>query len=218
VLSVPTSYSASTPLALVFAWHGLGGDGAMARMYFRVEDQADGAAIFAYPDGLPNDSGQAAWDLTDGGGDGEFFDALLAALSAEYCIDAGRVFSTGHSYGGFFTNYLACSRASVFRAVAPVAGGPPFGGPGGTCDPAVAAWITHGNNDETVDFAMGEQARDAYLAANGCGATSAPVEPSPCVAYDGCSSGRQVHWCVHEDGHNWPSFAAAGIWGFFAGN
>jgi len=216
VLSVPTGYDASTPLPLVFAWHGLGGSGSMARMYFRIENESGGAAIFAYPDGLPNDSGQAAWDLSDTGGDVAYFDALLAALSAEYCVDATRVFSTGHSFGGFFTNRLGCSRASVLRAVAPVAGGPPFGGPGAACTPAVAAWIAHGENDETVDFSMGEDARDAYLAANACGTTTAPVEPSPCVAYEGCAAGRPVHWCVHQDGHNWPSFAGAGIWSFFA--
>jgi len=216
VLSVPTGYDASTSLPLVFAWHGLGGDGAMARMYFRIENESGGGAIFAYPDGLPNDSGQAAWDLSDTGGDVAYFDALLTALSAEYCVDATRVFSTGHSFGGFFTNRLGCSRASVLLAVAPVAGGPPFGGPGATCTPAVAAWIAHGDNDETVDFSMGEDARDTYLAANACGTTTVAAEPSPCVAYEGCAAGRPVHWCVHQDGHNWPSFAAAGIWSFFA--
>ncbi len=216
VLSVPEGYDASTPLPLVFAWHGLGGDGAMARMYFRIENESGGGAIFAYPDGLPNDDGQAAWDLSDTGGDVAYFDALLETLSAEYCIDSSRVFSTGHSFGGFFTNRLGCSRASVLRAVAPVAGGPPFGGPGAACTPAVAAWITHGDNDETVDFSMGEDARDSYLAANACGATTVAAEPSPCVAYEGCTAGRPVHWCVHQDGHNWPSFAAAGIWSFFA--
>ena len=216
VLSVPTGYDASTPLPLVFAWHGLGGDGTMARMYFRIETASGGGAIFAYPDGLPNEDGQAAWDLSDTGGDVAYFDALLAALSAEYCVDATRVFSTGHSFGGFFTNRLGCSRASVLRAVAPVAGGPPFGGPGAACTPAVAAWIAHGDNDETVDFSMGEDARDNYLAANSCGTTTAPVEPSPCVAYEGCAAGRPVHWCVHQDGHNWPSFAGSGIWSFFA--
>ncbi|MBN2197356.1 MAG: Ricin and poly(3-hydroxybutyrate) depolymerase fusion [Polyangiaceae bacterium] len=216
VLSVPESYDASTPLPLVFAWHGLGGDGAMARMYFRIEDASGGGAIFAYPDGLPNEQGQAGWDLAADGGDVAYFDTLLAALSAEYCVDASRVFSTGHSFGGFFTNRLGCSRASVLRAVAPVAGGPPFGGPGAACTPAVAAWIAHGDNDETVDFSMGEDARDAYVAANACGTTTVAVEPSPCVAHEGCAAGRPVHWCLHQDGHNWPSFAAAGIWRFFA--
>src|SRR5687767_7804243 len=52
VLSVPDGYDPETPTRLVFAWHGLGGDGALARLYFGVEQASGGAAIFVYPDGL----------------------------------------------------------------------------------------------------------------------------------------------------------------------
>ena len=56
--------------------------------------------------------------------------------------------------------------------------------------------------------------RDTWLDMAGCDDASADVPPSPCVAYSGCS--EDVHWCVHDGGHEWPDFAAAGIWGFFA--
>ena len=33
----------------------------------------------------------------------------------------------------------------------------------------------------------------------------------------GCGAGLSVHWCVYEDGHDWPEFGPEGIWEFFRG-
>ena len=213
VLSIPTDYQADRAYPLVFAWHGLGGSGSGARGYFRIEQQGKGNALFVYPDGLPNDDGNPAWDLAVEGVDMALFDELVTKIGASHCVDRSRVFSTGHSFGGFFTERLGCSRGQALRAIAPVAGGPPFGGMT-NCTTSVAAWITHGSNDETVDFETGEAGRDLWLEANGCRMTTTMTAPEPCVAYDGCQ--EPVHWCVHEDGHNWPSFAGAAIWSFFS--
>jgi poly(3-hydroxybutyrate) depolymerase len=221
VLSVPEGYDPSVPMPLVFAWHGLGGNGNLARLYFGVEDEASGAAIFVYPDALPMGSlgGQTGWELVEGGRDVAFFDALLAHLDSGLCIDHERLFSTGHSFGGYMSNALGCFRGDLLRAIAPVAGGPPIAG---ECTAgSVAAWIAHGTLDEVVPFSQGEQARDTWVAGNGCGASSAAVAPEPCVAYDGCDPDHGVVWCAHDipdqSGHLWPPFAAAAIWEFFAG-
>jgi polyhydroxybutyrate depolymerase len=216
VLFVPTAYNANAAMPLIFAWHGLGGSGTVARQYFRIEQAAANQAIFVYPTGLPNSSGQTAWTLTQTGIDVQLFDALLADVSNRYCIDRSRVYATGHSYGAMMTNALGCYRGNVLRGIAPVAGMPPFGNP--TCTGAVAAWIAHGENDGTVDFTTGGIAsRDLWIKLDGCSTATDPVavDPSPCVAYQGCSSGHPVNWCVHQDDHNWPSFAGAGIWAFF---
>jgi len=214
VLSVPASYDPSTPLPLVFAWHGLGGSGQLARLYFGVEQQAGGGAIFVYPDGLEVPGyGGTGWVLDVGGRDVLLFDALLAQLEQIYCIDTDRVFSTGHSFGGYFSNTLGCARAGVLKAIAPVAGGGPFAA---GCSGPLSAWITHGASDPTVELAQGEGSRDFWLAQNGCSATTSPVSPPPCESYDGCQSGTQLIWCLHQGGHEWPDFAAAGIWDFFS--
>jgi poly(3-hydroxybutyrate) depolymerase len=216
VLFVPATYNANSALPLVFAWHGLGGSGTLARQYFGVERASANSAIFVYPTGLADSSGKAAWTLTKDGVDVQLFDALRADVAAKYCVDLARVYSTGHSYGAMMTNALGCYRSNVLRGIAPVAGMPPFGRP--TCTGAVAAWISHGDNDATVDFTTGGVAsRDLWIGLNGCSTTIAPeaTAPSPCVAYQGCSSGHPVNWCVHQDDHNWPSFAGAGIWAFF---
>lgn len=220
VLSVPEGYDPSVPTPLVFAWHGLGGNGNLARLYFGVEQSSAGAAIFVYPDGLAQASfgGSTGWDLLPSGGDVAYFDALLAELDTGLCIDHERLFSTGHSFGGYFSNALGCFRADVLRAIAPVAGGPPLG----ACqDARVAAWITHGSLDGVVPFDQGQSARDALLGRNACSDTTVEVPPEPCVTYDGCDADHPVVWCAHDladqDGHSWPPFAADAIWTFFAG-
>jgi poly(3-hydroxybutyrate) depolymerase len=219
VLFIPTGYSASTPMPLLFAWHGLGGTGTLARQYFRIEQAAANKAIFVYPDALPlaNQGNQTGWNLSATGNDVAFFDALLKEVTGSLCVDQNRVFSAGHSFGAMITNALGCYRGDVLRAIAPVAGSPPSTRGGATCAGEVAAWIAHGDNDPTVDFTTGGIAsRDFWLGRNGCTMTSAATTPSPCVAYQGCRDGLPVHWCVHQDQHNWPSFAGAGIWSFFA--
>ena len=89
-------------------------------------------------------------------------------------------------------------------------GGPFFG----TCTGEVAVWLTHGEADDVVVLQTGVDSRDHWLGENGCGDTTAPYEPAPCEAYDGCTD--PVVWCMHPGGHEWPDFAAAAIWDFFA--
>jgi polyhydroxybutyrate depolymerase len=230
VLSVPTNYSSSTALPLVFGFHGLGGSGTMARQYFRVEQAAASAAIFVYPDGLANDAGSATWSFTTTSADMAFFDALLADLETKYCINTNRIFVTGHSMGGVATNALGCYRGDIIRAIAPVAGMPPRAYGSGTvnCAGNVGAFIVHGENDTTVDFTQGGIAtRDFWIARNACSTTTVqdPTTPSACVDYQGCQPDLPVIWCVHTLGHNWPSTtscdggvcfnAGPAIWGFF---
>ncbi|MGB8294905.1 MAG: hypothetical protein WCG85_05710 [Polyangia bacterium] len=231
VLSVPRSYDPSTPLVLVFGWHGHGGTGNGARQSDAIEPSAAGGAIFVYPDGL-GVAGNTDWDRTATGRDVELFDTLVDYLTSAYCIDRARIFSTGGSAGAFFTNVLGCYRGDVLRAIAPVAGGPPSSSDSSpvTCTGNVGAWIAHASNDTTVDFTTGGIAtRDFWVARNGCSTTLAPVAVSPadCVEYQGCQPDLPVVWCVHTEGHSWPSMAncydggvcfdaGPAIWTFFA--
>jgi len=216
---IPDAYDPSQPYPLVFAWHGLGGDGALARLYFGVEQASADQAIFLYPDGLPQAAhgGETGWDLSAGGDDMLFFDALLDELYATACIDLDRVFSTGHSFGCYMSNALSCFRGTDIAAIGAVAGGPYFGL---SCSGTTGAWLAHDQSDSVVPFSEGEAARDQHLGRNGCDATTTPTDPSPCVAYDGCAADTPVHWCDHTDGgangHGWPGWAGSAIWSFFA--
>jgi poly(3-hydroxybutyrate) depolymerase len=210
---VPNGYDPNKPIRLIFAWHGSGGDGdEVRRTYFDLEPVVRDGAIILYPDGLPVNGGSTGWDLAAEGIDIKFYDAMLKAASQDYCIDLARVFSTGYSFGGMFSYALACSRGNQLRAIAPTAG--MFRG-GGTCSTPVPAWIAHAPNDDLVPYSSAEAARDGWLRTNGCGTATTPTLPGPCVAYD-CPATAPVHWCAHDEGHEWPSFAAEGIWAFFS--
>ncbi len=219
ILALPADYDPNTQYPLVFAWHGRGGSGGLAQLYFKVEEAAQGQAVFVYPDGLPlaDMADQTGWDLDPANEDFALFDALLTDVQTRLCIDPLRIFSTGHSFGGYMSNQLGCHRGDVLRAIGLVAGGGPFG----ACKGQVATWLAHGNGDMVVPFSEGENSRDFWSAANHCEGPTEPIEPAPCVGFVGCDDEAPVTWCEHAEpalsGHGWPAWAGPAIWGFFAG-
>jgi poly(3-hydroxybutyrate) depolymerase len=219
ILSVPQGYDPTKPYRLVFAWHGLGGTAdQIARTWYGLASRSMNSTIFVAGQGL-NTSNQVGsgpgWDNM-GGRDVAFVKALYAKLQGTLCIDETRVFSTGMSYGGIMSNTLGCQMGDVFRAIAPMSGsGPGFGGRA-TCVGEVAVWMSHGDNDTVVPTASGQASRDFWVKANKCQTQTMPVEPSPCVAYQGCAADLPVTFCLFPGGHTVPAFAAAAIWSFFS--
>ncbi len=216
IVSLPEDYEPSTPYPLVFAFHGLGASGQLVSraFYFGIEQQGGKPSIFVYPDGLDDGDG-TGWPNTDGR-DVAFFDTMLATMENGYCVDTARVFATGHSYGGIMSHNLGCQRGDVLRAIAPVAGA--FFGRGQTCTGPIAAWGAHGDPDGTVAYSSGLSAIERVMEANGCDPeSSAPVTPTDyCTRYE-CSAGYPVTWCIHDQDHDWPQFAAESIKAFFDG-
>jgi poly(3-hydroxybutyrate) depolymerase len=224
VLSVPTGYTGTTPLALVLVWHGANLSGNLARALFNLESKSNGAAIFVYPDGVA----AGGWDLSSGSADFQLFKALVAYATSNYCIDSNRIFSTGHSTGAVMSSDLGCYYGDMLRAVAPVDGTPPGVGGNLTCTGKVAAWIAHGENDPTIPLSQGQATRDFWIKQNGCTTQTATWAPEPaCVEYQGCQTDLPVVWCVHDGGHAWPSLTfgcdggvcfdgGSAIWAFFA--
>ncbi|MFL5305828.1 MAG: alpha/beta hydrolase family esterase [Polyangia bacterium] len=240
LLYVPSGYSNTKPMPLIFVHHGLGGTNTWASMppdskdwfgRFALKEATNGAAIIAYPMGsttnpgspgtsekLPSALGQSSW----GTGDEAFFDALLDHIESNYCINKKRVFATGYSMGGMFSNQLACDRASVIRAIAPVAGWGPNGAPGGTsvsCSTASKALgdiDTHGMKDGTVAFASGQASAAFWAKTNGCGTTLTTSSTyQNCQDYQGCPAGKEVHFCPWSGDHQVPSWAGSNMWKFF---
>ncbi|HWA77860.1 MAG TPA: Ricin and poly(3-hydroxybutyrate) depolymerase fusion [Polyangiaceae bacterium] len=221
ILALPTSYSASKPYKLIFAFHWKGGsanDVATGNTgggpYYGLEQRAGGNAIFVAPEGI--DAGFA----NTGGRDIALVKALLALFRSKLCIDDQRIFSTGFSYGGMMSDSIGCELADVFRAIAPMSGAipnanHPYSGCNKATDHPIAVWMSHGDNDTVVPLADGKDALNLFVARNKCQTTTAAVSPSPCVAYQGCTSGYPIHFCQFAGGHGAPNFASAAIWAFF---
>ncbi|WP_437724755.1 alpha/beta hydrolase family esterase [Sorangium sp. So ce861] len=213
ILAVPDGYDSSRAYRLVFAWHPRGGSAEQVATgfgggYYGLQSRAAGSAIFVSPEGL--DQG---WANT-GGRDIAFLRAMLDRLRAELCIDESRIFSTGFSYGGMMSYAIGCAMGDVFRAIAPMSGALYSGCDDG--DHPVAMWGAHGDADNVVPLDNGRTALDVFLERNGCDQQTTPVDPSPCVSYEGCDAGYPVVWCEFSGGHTMPSNSGESIWNFFS--
>ena len=225
IITFPASYSSENPYKVIFAWHGLGGTAEQTLGnewwgYYGMKNLADDNTIFIAGQGLPSDGGtDYKWDNKDGR-DVAYTRAIYDWLLKNYCIDTNRVFGIGFSYGGIMSNTVGCYLGDIFRAVAPMSGSGPGswmdGSPPGDCVGKVATWLIHGSADTTVEPVQGERSRDYWLDDNNCGDTTIPVDPAPCVQYQGCDDGYPVYWCYHDGDHMLPDWVGQGAWDFFA--
>jgi len=213
IIVVPESYDPATPIALIFAWHGLGDSATNFARGLRLETVTGDDAIIVYPNGRPSVGGANGWDLSADGRDVAFFDSVVEEVGSAYCIETGQIFTTGFSYGGFFSNTLGCARGDVIRAIAPVAASPTVRS---GCVGQVAALVAHGEGDTVVPFSQGETAYRIWTSRNGCSSESSPGTPSQCVVQSGCDADYPVWWCTYPGNHTYPSFGPSAIWSFFS--
>jgi len=226
-LTVPASYDGTKLLPLVVGFHGDGGNGAQYRSSFGIEGaatSAGGTAIFAWPDGTNNNNGHSFDQDHDppGNADVDFFEALVAQVSATYCVDSKKVFLHGMSGGAYFANQLARWKAPEIKGVAPQSGGGPFGINGSdftngniSVNGQVAAFIVHGDADNSVALSEGQKSLAYWEMADMATTSSTPAMPSPCVKQNG--SGAPVYFCkIPGMGHTIWTGAPAGIWQFFS--
>jgi poly(3-hydroxybutyrate) depolymerase len=208
ILRVPDGYDRNRPYRLVFGFHWLGGtstDVATGRTvdpgtwaYYGLQRLADNSAVFVAPQGLDN-----GWANT-GGQDITFVDDMIQRIEADLCVDQTQRFALGFSYGAAMSYSLACSRATVFRAVAVQSGGVLSGCGDGTRP--IAYLGVHGLRDNVLGISGGRAMRDRFVRNNGCTPQN-PPEPAQgslthrVTAYSGCSAGHPVVWAAFDEGH-----------------
>ncbi|MCQ9133704.1 cellulose binding domain-containing protein [Streptomyces hilarionis] len=208
ILRIPGGYDRNHPYRLVFGFHWLGGtatDVATGRTvetgtwaYYGLQRLAADSAVFVAPQGLDNGWGNA------GGEDVTLVDDILKQIESDLCVDTTQRFAVGFSYGAAMSYALACTRATVFRAVAVQSGGQLSGCSGGT--QPIAYLGVHGVRDNVLGIAGGRTLRDRFVRNNGCAAQN-PPEPAQgslthrVTAYTGCSAGHPVVWAAFDEGH-----------------
>jgi poly(3-hydroxybutyrate) depolymerase len=214
-VQLPSNYNPSKQYPLIFQFHPWGGSADQAlTMYGLNKSSGIPDAIYVTPQGLQAGSNGAGWANTNGQ-DIAFTKAMVADVQGKYCVDNARIFSVGFSYGGMMSFAVACEMSTVFRAIAPMSGSLYSDMNCKGTGAHIAMWGSHGTSDTVVPIADGRAARDKVLQQNHCGTTTTPVDPSPCVKYQGCDPGYDVTWCEWDGGHGIPSFGSAAIISFF---
>lgn len=206
---LPAGYDETRAYPVIYQFHGCSSSAQKENNNVPVEQSSGPDAIIVRGRAVDD-----CWDASKSSPDVLFFDAMVAATEAAYCADTSRRFVAGYSSGAFMTHLLSCVRGDKIRGVASIAGGQG----GSQCTGKVAALLIHDENDTTVQISASEAARDRYLSENGCGDTTAPFDPSPCVAYDGCDPALPVVWC-QTSGKNHDrqdGFAGPAFWGFLS--
>jgi poly(3-hydroxybutyrate) depolymerase len=113
-ITLPGNYDPNTASVVVFIYHWVGGqpDQMTSNKYYGLQPIATAAnkqTIFIAPNHHAAQIDHAA------------FDALLAMLEANACVDTTRVFATGYSHGGMMTWSLTTNHQKKIRAGAGIA-------------------------------------------------------------------------------------------------
>lgn len=229
-INIPRDYEGSTPMPLIFGFHGNGSDGAEFQNYTGLPTLP---AVTVFPDGALDD-GKRSWQgapYANGADDVRFVSDLLDSIEDEHCIDLNRIYATGKSNGGGFVSVLACHLRDRFSAFGIVAGAYyPQSTNGCDYSEPTPMLAIHGTGDATMHYDGGERQGETYpgvrdwiepwAEASDCTATTERrvgrrgedvlrTSWKNCTAgastAGGKSSGTEVElYSVSDGGHVWP--------------
>jgi len=205
---LPNNYDPTKAYPTLFLFHGCSDANNVVPMQNVTNDQA----ILVRGAGTQP---MTCWDQSPDGVDVTFFDQMLAAVSAQHCVDTARVFAVGYSSGSWLVNSLDCRRADKLRGAATVSGGYESS----KCSGEIARIFIHDSDDTDNDISGSITERTRLIAANHCTMNTLPDDPSPCVRYQGCDAAYPIDWCQTSGmmhGRQ-DSLAPGAFWKFFTG-
>ena len=161
LLHLPSSYSKEKQIPLVLAFHGGGGQGKGMERLTGFSSLSDlNSFIVVYPDALWKqwNDGREVKEIRsqrENIDDVSFVSALIDRLEQVYSLDPRRIYATGISNGGFFSQRLACELSNKIAAIAVVASSLPRNL--SSCKPErpVSVLIISGTNDPLVPWEGG---------------------------------------------------------------
>lgn len=231
----PMTLDANKPAPIVIVPHGYLMTGQMMydiTQYSALADKEGFVALF--PDGAgspgPWNVGQNVCGLgasvTAATDDQSFITAMLDFVKKDQCVDEPHIFMSGFSMGGYFSNENGCQRADI-RAIGPHSGG--------SHDLAACPQkkkpviLFHFDSDSLITYDCSMEARDRWVARNGCMSASPDVVEvmgGRCEYYKGCPADGQVALCTFQEpaggggeliaGHAWAGGSRSGEGASFA--
>ena len=212
LIYVPSSVPEGA-VPLVVTIHGLAGNAKqhLAQTNWQTVADENGIVVVA-----PN--GHRRWDYDHESIDIRFVRDVIADVRARGCIDASRIYVTGHSNGGFMTHRAACDMGDLLAAGASYAAGDVSGSPcpsdGSWPDGnTVAGWepvplgLWHGTNDSVVGYPAGRRGLRKWLERHDCDTTPATSNDAfgSYEIYGSCLAGVSVSFrTLNAHGHAWP--------------
>lgn len=228
---LPLSYDRQQEMPLVLAFHGSGSTGQNFAQQSHLNGISDERGfILVYPDGYEGQwaDGRGTTSPEQAGiDDVAFVSALIDKLTDELNVDKNRIYATGFSNGGIFTQRLACELANKITAIASVSG-TMAANISEQCQPVrpVPTLLFMGTNDPSVPFEGGEvdgnqgldlSATDTiqqWVTHNDCSSTPWTTQAPPVLndgtevlrtQYSPCKDNADVVLYTIESGvHTWP--------------
>lgn len=236
---LPSGFSGAKSYPLVFVFHGGMGTGARMEKGTNFDAKADANGfIVVYPDGVDHNWNDGRGTTGSNIDDVGFVRQLIVKLESRLPINAKRIYATGPSNGGMFSQRLGCDLADVLAAIGPDAGPMPADllpackparpiavvGIQGGADPLVPIDGGEVKSLRLIGIGKGGMVESAattmkfWASANGCNSDPVLVHQPPAVndgtsvdqySYSGCASGAPVvYYIVQGMGHVWPPHAA----------
>ncbi len=244
---IPVSYDGATSVPLLFVFHGYGGNARDLMRWGDMRSVADTAGfILIVPQGYKDHRGSPHWNVgswTIGStvDDIGFIEKIINRTSDEFNLDLKRVYSYGHSNGGYFSFELACQLGNKIAAIGSI-GGTMSTESYDSCEPShnTSVITVHGTSDPIVYYTGGRPYNSKsqvetlryWVDFNNTNISPEIIEVPDSdkndgsqvelYKYDGGTNGTSVHhFKVINGGHSWPGrygnmdiIATSEIWKF----
>jgi polyhydroxybutyrate depolymerase len=232
IIYLPSGYNKAGKIPMILSIHGGGGTplSMVDLANFRIIAEREKFAI-VYPAGIQNNwnDGRPTTPNQLGINDVNFFSSICDYMIANFSVDAGRIYATGISNGGFMSSRLACELSNKIAAIASVAASMEATTIAPNCKPSrsVPVLYIQGTLDPLVPFLGGvgtagaggtilshAQVIDKWMTLNTCGTIPA-ITDIPDTAGDGTTIRQRVFvnaangvevvsYVVNNGGHTWP--------------
>ncbi len=211
---VPESYDGSKPVPLLFMFHGMGGNnseasgGSAENGYYAWQTSAhENGFIVLFPkkEGFLN-----LWSLSSNSVDLDFIDEMIAWATNHYNIRTSHIFTTGHSYGGYFSYCVARWRSDKIAAFGEHSGGRnniPVPSLASGPSPKLNAILLHAKDDGLVNYSNTQTLYDE-LVANGHNVYEDGIGTDGIIEVNGWGPDNHRYRKVHNQ-TQWDFFMAS---------